>query len=104
MTEKSTHPDASGVNKQVTGQYMSSRDWWPADFGHYGPLIIRMAWHGAGTYRNGGGPQPAVSRRSQGIRPSFPHQGPSAYMPALRKIRRMHPVSQNKMIAIFRME
>ena len=53
--EEFTKLDYQALKKDLTDLMTDSQDWWPADYGHYGPFFIRMTWHAAGTYRSGDG-------------------------------------------------
>ena len=60
--------DLNAVKKDIFDLMTNSQDWWPADWGHYGPFFIRMTWHSAGTYRVGDG-RGGAGARVRGIVP-----------------------------------
>src|SRR5215813_12965703 len=74
--------DLDAVVKDLTALMTDSQEWWPADFGHYGGLFIRLAWHAAGTYRTSDGRGGAGGGQHQ------PGQGPAPVVADQTEVRR----------------
>ena len=70
--------DVEALRQDIEAVMTTSQDWWPADYGHYGPLFIRMTWHAAGTYR--------IQRRTRRWR-----RGAAALRPAQQLARQCQP-------------
>lgn len=76
--------DVDALTRDIEEVMTTSQPWWPADYGHYGPLFIRMAWHAAGTYRIHDGRAPAAVAGQEEVRQEALMGGPDCFRRQLR--------------------